>query len=167
MGKQPRAEQSVMPFPVEPEYKICKKDKYIFRVPVNKGFYFDDSDMWIYVSGSSARVGVTDYLQKRLSDIMYFTPPKIGCVIDQTDNIGELESGKVVKEIASPVSGLITAVNEQIVFKPDLINRNPYECGWIAEIELSDFESDKGVLYEFEEYFSILERKVDEYRVKD
>jgi len=63
------------------------------------------------------------------------------------------------------VSGRIIAVNEELSVAPELINQNPYEKGWIAEVELSDLESDKEFLLEFEEYFAILKRKVDDFHV--
>ena len=64
-----------------------------------------------------------------------------------------------------PVSGTVTAVNENLTEQPELMNENPYEQGWIAELELSDFETDRDLLHDFEGYFPILKRKVDEFRV--
>jgi glycine cleavage system H protein len=86
--------------------------------------------------------------------------------VEQFDGAGEIESGKAVFEIISPVSGTITRVNDRLMDKPELINENPYEQGWIAEIELSDFEADKDLLHEFDDYFPILKRKADEYNAK-
>ena len=76
-----------------------------------------------------------------------------------------IESGKAVFEVICPVSGTITAINEKLLEAPELINQNPYEKGWIAEIELSDFESDKDFLLDFNKYFEVLKRKVDEFHV--
>lgn len=104
-------------------------------------------------------------MQKSLSDIMFFTPPVSGSDIQQFEEAGSLESGKAVLEIVSPVSGKITAINEKLLESPELVNEDPYGKGWIAEIELSDFESDKDLLLEFDEYFKIMKKKVDEYHV--
>lgn len=160
-------ETSSVPFPGQLNYEIYKKDKFVFRVPKDKGFYFNENDVWVYVAGNKARIGITDFVQKSLSDIMFFTPPTVGNEIEQFEEVGSIESGKAVFEIVSPVAGTVTAVNEKLLEAPELINQNPYEQGWIAEIALSDFESDKDLLHEFDGYFPILKRKVDEFRVKN
>lgn len=147
------------------DYEIYTKDKFIFRLPRNEGFYFNENDCWAYVSGNRARVGVTDYVQKSLSDIMFFNPPTVGAEVEQFGELGEIESAKAVFEIISPFSGKVTAVNEQLLSAPELINENPYELGWIAELELKDFEGEKDLLLDFEQYFEIMKRKVDEYHV--
>jgi len=152
-------------FPESLDYEIYQKDKFVFRIPKNKGFYFNENDVWAYVSGNKARIGITDFMQKSLSDIMFFTPPALGLEISQFDEAGSVESGKAVFEIVCPVSGVITAVNDRLVNEPELINQSPYEQGWIAEITLSDFEEDKDLLHKFDGYFPILKRKVDEFHV--
>ncbi|GAU75999.1 putative zinc-binding protein [Fusibacter sp. 3D3] len=146
-------------------YQEYKKDKFLFRVPENKGFYFNENDVWVYVVGNKARLGVTDFVQQSLSDIMFFTPPSVGMEIEQFEEAGNIESGKAIFEIVSPVSGTIIKVNERLLDAPELINQNPYEQGWIAEIELSDFEEDQDLLHDFEGYFPVLKRKVDEFHV--
>jgi len=151
-------------FPEHFDYTTYKKDKFIFKVP-KQGFYFNENDCWAYVSGNIARVGVTDFVQQNLSDIMFFTPPTVGSDIEQFGELGTVESGKAVFEVVSPVSGKIIAVNDDISATPELINKNPYENGWIADIELTDFENDKELLLDFDEYFTILKRKVDEFHV--
>lgn len=156
--------ESSFSFPKDIQYEIYKKDKFTFRVP-KEGFYFNENDCWVYVNGNIARIGVTDYVQQSLSDIMFFTPPSVGSEIEQFGEAGNVESGKAVFEVVCPVSGRITAINEKLLQAPELINENPYEKGWIAEIELSDFESDKDFLYDFSKYFEILKRKVDEFHV--
>jgi len=151
-------------FPESFNYEVYSKDKFIFRLP-KEGFLYNENDCWVYVVGNKARIGVTDYVQQSLSDIMFFTAPSIGSEIEQFGELGTIESGKAVFEVVSPVSGHVTAINEKLMEAPELINENPYEKGWIAEMELSDFESDKDLLYEFDKYFEILKRKVDDFHV--
>lgn len=158
-------EDGSMAFPDSLTYEAYKKDKFVFRVPKDKGFYFNENDVWVYIVGNKARIGVTDFVQKSLSDIMFFTPPAIGNEIEQFEEAGSIESGKAVFEIVSPVGGTITAINEKLLEAPELINQNPYEQGWIAEMELSDFGNDKDLLHDFDGYFPILKRKVDEFHV--
>jgi glycine cleavage system H protein len=152
-------------FPSKLNYETYQKEKFIFRLPVEDGFYFNENDVWAYVSGTRARIGVTDYVQKSLSDIIFFTPPTIGAEIAQFDELGAIESGKAVFEIVSPVSGTVTAINEKLADNPELINENPYEQGWILEMRLADFAIDRDLLHDFEGYFPVLKRKVDEFRV--
>lgn len=152
-------------FPKNIEYATYKKDKFIFKTPT-EGFLFNENDCWAYVIGNIARVGVADYVQHSLLDVMFFTPPNVGDEIEQFGELGQVESGKAIFEVVSPVSGKITKVNEALVNAPELINQSPYEKGWIAEIELSNFEEDKEFLLDYEGYFKVLKRKVDEYHVK-
>jgi glycine cleavage system H protein len=144
------------------EYETHQKDKFIFRVPKNPEIYFNENECWAYVIGNRARIGVTDFVQQNLSDILYFTPPEIGAEIDQFGEVGEIESSKAVFELISPVSGKVVSVNGAIVQKPELINENPYELGWIAELELTDIESDKELLIGFDHYFEIMKKKVED-----
>lgn len=152
-------------FPENLTYEVYKKDKFVFRVPKDRGFYFNENDVWAYIIGNKARIGVTDFVQKSLSDIMFFDSPAVGTEIEQFDELGNVESTKAVFEIVSPVSGTITAINEKLQEAPELINQDPYEQGWIAEMELSDFENDKDLLHDFAGYFPILKRKIDEFHI--
>jgi glycine cleavage system H protein len=144
------------------EYETYQNGKFIFRVPKNQEVWFNENDCWAYVIGNRARIGVTDFVQQNLSDILYFTPPEMGAEIDQFGEVGEIESSKSIIDIISPVSGTVISINETLVQKPELINENPYELGWIAEIELTDFESDKDLLIGFGKYFEIMKKKVED-----
>lgn len=166
LTKEPEAEAAGSAssfFPEHLDYETYQKDKFVFRVPTDSGFYFNENDVWVFVEGNRARIGVTDFVQKSLSDIMFFDPPSVGAEIEQFDEAGSLESGKAVFEIVCPVSGTVTAVNERIVNEPELINKNPYEEGWIAELELTDFDGDRELLHDLDGYFPIMKRKVDEF----
>lgn len=143
-------------------YSTFQNGKFIFRVPDNPEIYFNENDCWAYVVGNHARIGVTDFVQQNLSDILFFTPPDIGAEIDQFGEAGEIESSKSVFELISPVSGKVISINETLVQKPELLNENPYESGWIAELELTDVESDKELLIGFEKYFELMKKKVQE-----
>jgi len=144
------------------EYETFQHGKFIFRVPKNPEVHFNENDCWAYVIGNLARIGVTDFVQQNLSDILYFTPPDIGAEIDQFDEVGEIESSKSIFDLISPVSGKVISINETLVQNPELLNENPYELGWIAELELTDFESDKELLIGFEKYFEIMKKKVED-----
>ena len=94
---------------------------------------------WVQADGARWRVGVTDFAQKQLGDVvMVDLQRKVGDTIEQEDEIGTIESVKAVSQIYAPVSGKIVAVNTQLTDDPELINNEPYSGGWIVEIEPSD-----------------------------
>lgn len=83
----------------------------------------------------------------------------MGLKIQQLEELAAIESAKAVFAIVSPVSGKVTAVNQGLVAAPGLINQNPYERGWIAEVELAAFESDRKLLWDFAGYFPVFQQK--------
>jgi glycine cleavage system H protein len=93
---------------------------------------------WVAISGSVARVGITDYAQDALGDVVYVQAPAVGSTVKAGDTLGEVESTKSVSDIYAPVSGTICATNAALGSQPELLNSDPYGEGWICEIELSD-----------------------------
>ena len=143
------------------EFITVTYDKFIFKIPA-QGYLFNESDCWVRVIGSRARVGVSDFVQQNMTDITFFEPAQTGTEIEQFDEVGSLESGKSMMDALSPVSGRIVAVNTQLVDSPELVNEDPYGKGWIAEIELRDFDSDKELLLDAKSYSKIVEKKAAE-----
>ncbi len=92
---------------------------------------------WISVDGNIGTIGITDYAQNSLGDIVYVDMPKIGDSISANATFGSVESVKAVSDLYSPVSGTVTAVNELLKTEPDKINSAPHET-WIIKVELSD-----------------------------
>ncbi len=90
---------------------------------------------WARASGSSVRVGITDYAQDALGDVVYVAAPSAGAAVEAGAAIGEVESTKSVSELYAPVSGTVTAVNADLAAHPELLNSDPYGDGWICEIE--------------------------------
>jgi glycine cleavage system H protein len=93
---------------------------------------------WIRVDGDSARVGITDYAQDELGDVVYVDLPKPGTQVSFMGKMAEIESVKVASEVFAPASGEVTEVNPALEEKPELINRDPYGEGWLVAIQLSD-----------------------------
>jgi glycine cleavage system H protein len=95
---------------------------------------------WVRVSeGSGAvRIGITDYAQSALGDVVYVSLPDIGAQVGAGAAFGEVESTKSVSDLYAPLAGVITARNEQLQETPELINSDPYGAGWIVELEPSD-----------------------------
>lgn len=95
---------------------------------------------WVLVGAGSttARVGITDYAQSALGDVVYVSLPEVGTAVSKGAAVGEVESTKSVSDLFAPLSGTVTARNEALDDQPDLINSDPYGAGWVLEIELSD-----------------------------
>lgn len=101
---------------------------------------------WIRVEGSTIRMGITDYAQDALGDVVYVQVPTVGTSVAAGDTMSEVESTKSVSDIYAPVSGTIVAVNEVLADAPETVNSDPYGAGWICEIELSDPSQLDGLL---------------------
>ena len=93
---------------------------------------------WVRISGAVARVGITDYAQDALGDVVFVDVPTVGSTVTLHGVIGEVESTKSVSEIYAPVSGTVSAINEALATSPESINADPYGEGWICEITLDD-----------------------------
>ena len=92
---------------------------------------------WIKVEGDLAVVGITDFAQAALGDIVYVQLPKVGDSVTADKVCGEVESTKSVSEIFAPVSGKVVAINDSLNAAPETINSDPYGAGWLAEIEVA------------------------------
>jgi glycine cleavage system H protein len=101
---------------------------------------------WAKVGGTTIRVGVTDYAQEALGDVVYVSLPEVGAKIGQGDAFGEVESTKSVSDLYAPVTGTVTARNDELESRPELINSDPYGEGWIVEIEVADSTQLDGLL---------------------
>jgi len=88
--------------------------------------------------GAAVRIGITDYAQEALGDVVYVTLPDVGASVGAGTACGEIESTKSVSDLYAPVSGTVTARNDTLDEQPELINSDPYGAGWIIEIEASD-----------------------------
>jgi glycine cleavage system H protein len=106
------------------------------NIPINLKYTKDHE--WARLEGDQAVVGVTEYAQSQLGDVVYLELPKVGEVISQGDVIGTIEAVKTVADVFSPVSGEIIAVNDALKDASELINKDPYGEGWIAIVKLSD-----------------------------
>ena len=93
---------------------------------------------WVSLTGNRARVGITDYAQDALGDVVYVQLPEQGATVAAGDSFGEVESTKSVSDAYAPVSGTVVAVNAALADSPDLLNSDPYGAGWICEIEVAD-----------------------------
>jgi glycine cleavage system H protein len=93
---------------------------------------------WVVVSGDTARVGISDFAQDALGDIVFVQVPDVGVEVVAGSSCAEVESTKSVSEIYSPVSGKVAAVNEALADEPERVNRDPYGDGWIFSLTMID-----------------------------
>lgn len=107
--------------------------------------------------GSTVRVGITDYAQDALGDIVFVQLPDIGVKVTAGDSLGEVESTKSVSDIYAPVDGTVTAVNPALGERPELLNTEPYGDGWLVEIEPSD-QAALGNLLDAAGYSELIEK---------
>ena len=99
---------------------------------------------WASSNGAVVRIGITDYAQDALGDVVFVELPKVGTVVAAGGTLGEVESTKSVSEIYAPVSGSVSAVNDSLTSSPESVNSDPYGDGWICEITTdssSDFDA--------------------------
>jgi len=101
------------------------------------GRLYTKSHEWLTVEGKSTTVGITDFAQSQLGDVVFLELPKPGRKLDAGESFGVVESVKAASDLYSPVSGRVAAVNEQLAAKPELINSDPYGDGWILKLELA------------------------------
>ena len=108
------------------------------------------------IDGGRVRVGITDFAQDALGDVVYVDLPAAGARVSAAEAVGELESTKSVSEMYAPVSGVVVAVNEALADNPQLLNDDPYGEGWLIEIEVAD-ESEFEALLDAGAYRSLTE----------
>ena len=99
---------------------------------------FTEDHLWVRVSGKRAQVGLSDYFQDELGEILTVELPDVGDVLERGESFGEVESVTTVTELIAPISGTISATNSELDDNPALVNEDPYHEGWLLEIELSD-----------------------------
>ena len=107
--------------------------------------YTDDHE-WVSVKDDVAIIGITDFAQSELGDIIFVEFPDMGMSINQKDSVGTLEAVKTVADIYSPVTGEVIEVNDNLESSPELINEDPYEEGWILKIKISNKDELDGLL---------------------
>jgi glycine cleavage system H protein len=148
-------------FETPTEFLTVAHDKFEFRIPV-VDYLFNENDVWVRASDGVARVGISDYMQQKLTDISFFDPPKADGSVEQFGELGSLESTKAVFEIISPATGTIAAVNPAVIANPALVNEDPYGSGWLVELKLSNWPQDEKMLIDAAAYAEVVKRKAAE-----
>ncbi len=103
-----------------------------------EGLRYTKDHEWAKVEGKSARVGITDYAQDQLTDVVFVELPPVGKAFKQGEPIGTVESVKAVSEIFAPIGGKVVEVNKALVEKPEVVNKDPYGEGWMVVLDVAD-----------------------------
>ena len=127
-----------------PEYKVPEDLKYT------------KEHEWAKIEGDVATIGITDYAQSELGDIVYIELPKVDSEVGQMAPIGTIEAVKTVADLYSPLSGKVVEVNERLSQNPSIVNNDPYGEGWIAKIRISNPDEVENLL-SAEDYRKLLE----------
>jgi len=123
---------------------------------VPDGLHYTKEHEWMMVENGLCRVGVTDYAQKSLHEVVYVDLPQLGKILSQNEAFGTVESVKAVSELYSPVSGDIAERNEKLVQSPELVNQDPYGAGWVVIVKPSHLQEDMKALLSAESYGAFL-----------
>jgi glycine cleavage system H protein len=130
-----------------------KKD---FAVP--EELYYTKEHEWVRVEGDKCRIGVTDYAQDSLHEVVYVDLPKVGARVTQMQSLGTVESVKAVADVYSPIAGDILETNNTLSDAPELVNKSPYGDGWITLIRPMDLKKDLPGLMKPQAYKDLLKK---------
>lgn len=110
--------------------------------------YSEEHEWVLQLDGNRVRIGISDYAQKQLGDIVFVETPEVDDEVTANESMGTIESVKAVSELYSPVSGTVVTVNEELGDAPETINEHPFEAGWLVEVEMSNPEELESLLNE-------------------
>ena len=125
---------------------------------IPEDLYYTREHVWLRVTGSRGKIGITDYAQLEMGEIVFLNLPEENAPVEQDEVFGTLESSKTVADLYAPVSGEIVAVNKDLEEEPSLINDDPYGNGWLVTLEIDD-PSQLEDLLEASEYEVLLQKK--------
>ena len=125
---------------------MVKVDNY--EVP--EGLYYSNDFEWIKVEGDKVRMGITDYAQKQLREIVYAELPEAGTEVKQNEPYGTLESVKAVSDLVAAISGTVEEVNAEVQSQPELLNEDPYVKGWLVVVKPANLQAELANLMDFD-----------------
>jgi glycine cleavage system H protein len=123
-------------------------------VPQPAGLLYSKEHEWVKMDGQTATIGITEYAQASLGDIVYVELPRVGATLGQFDSIGVIESVKAVSDIYTPIGGEVLEVNANLENDPSLLNREPFAGGWLFKLKVTD-DNERNNLLSPEKYDEI------------
>jgi glycine cleavage system H protein len=125
---------------------MVKVDNY--EVP--EGLYYSNDFEWVKIEGGEVRMGITDYAQKQLREIVYAELPEAGTEVNQNEPYGTLESVKAVSDLVAAISGTVEEVNDEVKSKPEVLNEDPYVKGWLILVKPANLQAELANLMDFD-----------------
>jgi glycine cleavage system H protein len=119
-----------------------------YEVP--EGLYYSNDFEWIKIEGDRVRMGITDYAQKQLREIVYAELPEPGTEVQQNEPYGTLESVKAVSDLVAAISGTVEEVNDEVKSKPEVLNEDPYVKGWLLLVKPANLQAELANLMDFD-----------------
>ncbi len=119
-----------------------------YEVP--EGLYYSKDFEWVKVEGDKVRVGITDYAQKSLREIVYAELPAVGGEVKQGEPYGTVESVKAVSDLIAAITGTIEEVNDEVQSKPELLNEDPYNKGWLLVVKPANLQAELANIMSFD-----------------
>jgi glycine cleavage system H protein len=143
-----------------PEYLETTVDKFTFKVAVDR--FYNTEGVWAKEDGGRIRIGLSDFVQQRSGDVAFADVRPAGKVLAAGDELAVIETIKVNITYSSPVNGKIVEVNPAMSESPEAINQDPYGAGWLAVMEVADWEAQRARLLEPQAYFVIMKGQAEE-----
>ncbi len=148
-----------------PEFLETTVDKFTFKVATDR--FYTREGVWAAPLSEGegkqrVRVGLSDFLQQRSGDIAFAEVKPIGAELAIGDEVAAIETIKVNIVVGSPVNGKVIEINPDMELKPEVINQDPYEAGWLATIEAADWEADRAQLLDPSAYFAVMKAEAEE-----
>jgi glycine cleavage system H protein len=134
---------------------VGEKQKPKEKLTLKNDIYYYKEHTWVKVEVDQVRVGITDFAQDQLGEIIFIELPDVGDEFNQGDVFGQAESTKTVSALYMPISGKIISVNDELEDDPEIVNNDPYEAGWMIVIEPKDLDELNGLLNK-DEYINLL-----------
>jgi glycine cleavage system H protein len=142
------------------EFLETTVDKFTFRVATDR--YYTSEGLWVKAEGSRVRIGLSDFVQQSSGDVAFAEVRPEGTTLAVGDEVAVIETIKVDIGLPSPVSGTVAEINPAMEMGPEIVNSDPYGEGWLAVIEVDNWEADRANLLEPAKYFEIMKRDAEE-----
>jgi glycine cleavage system H protein len=142
------------------EYLETTYDKFTFRV--KSAYRYSRDDVWVWSDEGLAAVGLTDFLQRRSGDAAFVELPTVGQEVTAGEKCGVLETIKTAQDIVAPLTGTVTAINEELETRPELVNEDPYGQGWLFQMRPADPAAIERELLDAQAYFEFMRGRLAE-----
>ena len=134
-------------------------DKFTFEVPVDR--FYSDAGVWVKPEGERARLGLSDFVQQSSGDVAFANVKPVGTKLERGDEFADIETVKVNLSLPIPVKGTIKEVNPRLAEAGELINQDPYNEGWLAIVELGDWQADGAQLLDAQSYLALIKNQAE------